>query len=136
MAQRRAGRARVTVLTFQPRFAPLVAAGTKTQTIRPPRKRPISIGDPLSLRRWSGRPYMTPQVLLRESRCVDVCAVVVGYCADGYPGGIAVRGERLSATDKAAFARADGFANVPEMMDWFDNAHGLPFVGVLIRWAP
>ena len=32
------------------------------------------------------------------------------------------------------WARMDGFASWPEMRDWFDQTHGLPFTGTLIRW--
>ena len=34
----------------------------------------------------------------------------------------------------AAIAKADGFANAEEMVDWFEKQHGLPFEGWLIRW--
>jgi hypothetical protein len=65
------------VLMFQPRFAPLVEAGTKTQTIRPVRRRPIVVGDELSLRAWTGLPYRSPQ------QADEVIAEYLGEAASG-----------------------------------------------------
>lgn len=42
------------VYLFKLRFALLVEAGTKRQTIRPKRKHPTKVGDELSLRTWAG----------------------------------------------------------------------------------
>ena len=33
-------------------------------------------------------------------------------------------------------ARADGFGNFFEMLEWFEREHGLPFEGIMIRWEP
>lgn len=32
------------------------------------------------------------------------------------------------------FARADGFSSWQQMLDWFEETHGLPFEGQLIKW--
>lgn len=32
------------------------------------------------------------------------------------------------------FAKADGFTDADEMLDWFEEVHGLPFHGVCIRF--
>lgn len=118
------------VLTFQPRFAPLVRACTKTQTIRPQRKRPIRVGDWLSLRRWTGLPYRSKQEELRRSHCTYIGSVRMGTVALG------IDGHSLDQMDKDAFARRDGFTHHDEMVAWFESTHGLPFEGTLIRWAP
>jgi len=116
----------VVVLMCQPRFAPRVRDGTKTQTDRPPRKRPVKVGDRLSLRMWTGRPYRSKQQVLREAVCVGVDPVRIAT------NGIA-RGEFFFSLPHA-FARADGFADWPDMRDWFQVTHGLPFEGVVISW--
>lgn len=119
------------VLTFQPRFVPLVTAGAKTQTIRQQRKRPIRVGDWLSLRRWTGLPYRSKQEELRaRTRCTYIGIVRMGTFA------ISVDNHALDQMDKDAFARRDGFAHHGDMVAWFQNEHGLPFEGTLIRWAP
>ncbi len=124
----------MTVLTFLPRFAPLVKAGTKCRTIRAPRKRPISIGDKLSLRMWSARPYNSPQVVLREAVCSNVRHIVVEDAAVYITDSI---GEMLGIwrDDLDPFARLDGFTDWPDMVAHFNKARGLPFTGVLIEWS-
>lgn len=105
------------VLMFKEQFAEAVKSGTKLQTIRPPRKRPINVNDVLSLRKWTGRPYASKQQCLAVGACVGV--------------------ERVQLTPKTItdeLAVADGFANRDEMIAWFEQTHGLPFEGVLIRW--
>jgi hypothetical protein len=121
------------VLMFQPQFADKVESGQKRQTIRPPRQRPIKVGDKLSLRKWSSRPYGSKQVVLRESVCVRVQRIVIRG-----DGGISqmVEGEACSMRPdrQEQFAIADGFASSKEMIAWFSETHGLPFEGVLIQW--
>jgi hypothetical protein len=124
----------MTVLTFQPQFAPLVRAGTKTQTIRAPRKRPIQSGDPLSLREWTGRPYMAPQRLLLEAVCTETAWVELNIDSAGefY---IGVNGVRVFLPGQEdAFAVRDGFVDAGQMQAWFEKTHGLPFEGTLIKW--
>lgn len=123
----------MTVLTFQPRFAPLVADATKLQTIRPPRKRPIRVGDRLSLRRWTGEPYRSKQEVLREAVCTRISAVLI------IPGEFEphVCIDNLILTDPTAerFARDDGFEDLADLIAWFSDTHALPFTGTLIGWA-
>jgi hypothetical protein len=116
----------MTVLTFLPRFAPLVKAGTKLRTIRGQRKRPIKVGDKLSLRQWSARPDNSPQIVLREAVCVRLSEVrITGDSA-------MVNGHAIIDVD--TFARLDGFNDWPDMVAHFTTARGLPFAGVLIEW--
>lgn len=111
-------RSRNHVILFQPRFAALVQAGTKCQTIRPPRQRAIQVGDTLSLRQWTGKPYASKQRILRTAICTAVGPIFLDCdCTD----------ERLAA--------ADGFATAAEMVAWFAATHRLPFSGILIQWA-
>jgi len=105
-------------LLFSPRFAPSVQAGTKRQTIRRPRKRPIRPGDQLSLRAWTGAPYRSKQRVLGVGVCQAVQPVTIG--AD-------------FADD--AEARRDGFTDAGDLRQWFEATHGLPFHGLRICWA-
>jgi hypothetical protein len=116
--------ARSHVLIFDPRFAPLVEAGTKRQTIRPLRKRPIAVGDTLSLRTWSGASYRSKQRILHTGRCSAVRRIIIDlyWCDD-------------------ATARADGFENAEDLLEWMMDTYDLPtplhpFRGDLIQWAP
>ncbi len=120
----------MTVLTFEPQFCPLVIDGSKDRTIRVPRKRPIKVRDRLSLRRWTGRPYMSKQEVLIEAVCIEVTTVYLNQDLT-----VIVAGETLSRCDASAFAKADGFPDGRlAMFDWFATTHGLPFMGTMIRW--
>ena len=115
------------VRLFKPRFAPLVASGLKLQTVRPTPKRMPHIGDPISLRQWSGLPYRSKQINLASSTITRLARCSIdssGITLDGSP------------TDPNAFALADGFPSFPDLLDWFRLTHGLPFIGILIQWLP
>jgi hypothetical protein len=105
------------ILLFQPQFHEAVLTGTKRQTIRPPRKRPIRPGDRLSLRAWTGAPYRSKQRELRQAICECVERIEIGE----------------DFADNAEAAR-DGFPSASAMRDWFRAQHGLPFVGDRIAW--
>jgi len=116
------------VLMFKPRFADLVASGAKRQTLRPPRKRGVpGIGEVVSLRRWSGAAYRSPQVELARGRIAGTDHVELDDLI------VVVNGTEV---DRHAFARADGFASWPDLVAWFRETHGLPFAGTLYRWYP
>ena len=116
------------VRMFKPRFAALVEAGTKTQTVRPTPARMPKAGDKLSLRMWTGKPYRSKQRVLREATVLHVVRIKLD-CFDMWFDGV-----RASEAKQEAFAIADGFSSAYEMLDWFDNEHGLPFEGVVILW--
>jgi hypothetical protein len=108
-------------------FKDKIIDGSKTQTIRKPRKYPIKLGDRLQLY-WQQR---TKNCELLLSACCFACIQIYIYpdgakllSFDGW--------EPIENLDQ--FAIADGFNNWQEMRDWFDKAHGLPFNGVLIKW--
>lgn len=118
---------------FKPRFAPLVRSGKKRQTIRPNRKNPIKPGDTLSLREWCGLPYRTPQRLLCVATCRSVHSLgisLVDPMTNTWD--VMIDGKPISGVDQ--FARDDGFADGADMLAWFQETHGLPFEGTLIKW--
>lgn len=130
--------ARRFVRMFQARFAALVEAGTKTQTVRLTPKRMPRAGDTISLRCWTGKPYRSKQRILRESTIISVAEIVIAH--DGVlPIKVspAARPEPRQLSywpTPARFARADGFADWLAMREWIVATHGLPFVGVVIFW--
>lgn len=113
------------VRMFKPQFAPLVESGAKCQTVRPIPKRMPKIGERISLREWTGKPYRSKQRVLREAEICDVC-----YCTV-HVGGVLVDSIPQPAD---AFAFHDGFKSFEEMAAWFSEQHGLPFFGILIQW--
>lgn len=122
----------VRVIMFQQRFAAGVQAGRKTQTIRPKGKRSLPrIGQNVSLRQWSGKPYRSPQVTLRETRL----SLVQEFRANWEARQVWVDGILLEGAAVDGFARADGFADVAAMASWFlANHKGTEFEGFVMHW--
>lgn len=121
------------VKTFQPWKTAKVESGESNQTIRPTPKRPQDMprpGDILDARQWTGKPYRSKQRKLGEFRIVSVYkvsirreSVKVGKFGTWKLNGILDQ-----------LARDDGFMHWSSMVHWFEENHGLPFVGVLIVW--
>lgn len=112
---------------FQARFAEAVARGTKSQTIRAPRKdgRHAKQGDALQL--YTG--MRTRQCRkLRDAVCHDACPILIEAHR------VLTFEPQEIHEDLDRFARYDGFVDWQEMREWFTDTHGLPFQGVLIRW--
>ncbi|MHC2867939.1 hypothetical protein ACVIYH_009072 [Bradyrhizobium diazoefficiens] len=79
---------------------------------------------------------------IRDVTCTRVRPIEISHM------GIVLDGKPLIAGDAPAhlgapdaeqydgdFARADGFGNFGEMLDFFDRQYGLPFEGQLIEWS-
>ena len=113
---------------FREQWIEPILHGQKVQTVRPPRKIPIVVGDALSLRIRTGLPYASKQKTLIDTHCTSVRDVEID------PGGIVVDGKRLRAEAEERFAARDGFRDVLQMLAFFKNMHGLPFKGVAISW--
>jgi hypothetical protein len=116
------------VFMFQSRFAAAVKDGGKTQTIRPLRQREPKISDGFEAREWSGRPYRSQQRCLTTGVITGVSRINLGLYV--------TRVDGLTVYDCDSLAKADGFADFNEMLDWFNQVHGLPFYGLLIKWKP
>jgi hypothetical protein len=111
---------------FSAEFADLVERGEKCQTIRPTPKRVPQPGDIISLRCWTGKPYRSKQRVLKEGVVTKTIPVQVNES------GVLMCGLELHYPD--AFARADGFEDMPALVEWFRATYGLPFSGVMISW--
>jgi len=117
----------VIVRMFKPRFAPQVKGGTKTQTTRPTTKLMPKVGDKISLRKWSEKPYRSKQIVLKESVVEFVSRITITENR------ITINDSVLEHTHK--FAQLDGFCDFDEMKLWFKQEHGpLPFSGIIIYW--
>lgn len=121
----------MTVLMYHKRFAPPILAGTKTQTIRPDRKRPIEVGDALSHRIWEDVAYRSRQVELLANRCIGT--FVIRLTIDFIQIGVGSVISTASGLDE--FSIRDGFESWAEMRSYWvtgDHHYGFPFTGVLI----
>lgn len=104
------------------------AVGVKRQTIR--------AGDPLTLRAWTDRPYRSQTVLLGQHRCTRVDEIDLRLSA-GEAILITIAGETLYKDQAAAFARADGFEDVWELVEFIEQFHFpliRPFKGLVYYW--
>jgi hypothetical protein len=122
---------------FKPRFARLVEAGTKRQTIRPLPKRMPKVGDPESWREWTGAPYRSPTREVARVELTGVSLINLGFGPGGFNSGafeVKVQISKYYMLPKTLleFAVADGFENISAMFQWFEAQHGLPFTGILI----
>lgn len=113
---------------FKPQFATAVLSGEKCQTVRPVPKRMPKPGDRISLRSWSGLPYRSSQIILREAEVSRVEFIEIGVDR------IVIAGRKLTPEGEWQFAKADGFNTPRDMVEWFNATHGLPFIGVVIFW--
>lgn len=121
------------VLLFDGRFEALITAGVKNSTIRARRRdgKPRALeGQALSLRVWEGKPY--------RSKTREFAQRVVKFC---FP--VRVSKEGLTRLDmpeangqlsRRMMARELGFACWRDARRWYEDAHGLPFDGVLIHF--
>lgn len=123
----------MTVLMFQKQFVTAVLSGRKRQTIRPKRKRPLRIGEVLSLRHWYDKAYRSPQVEFATVKCTGTFDIEIR--SPGIRIGLASR-LKTDAAWLDDFARGDGFESWLEMREFFESrfGYGLPFQGVLIQW--
>jgi hypothetical protein len=123
-------------LNFKAQFADDVAFGIKRQTVRAHRKdgRPhAKPGDTIKL--YTGMRTKACRLLaeatvtsLRPVR-IEACKMFIG--GNRLPSVIYDR--NCEQTDNE-FAEADGFSGFTEMAEWFQDAHGLPFEGIVICW--
>lgn len=116
------------VRMFKPQFAPRVENGQKKQTVRPRPKRMPKIGEDISLRTWTGKPYRSKQRELAKSTVEKVQDIHIHF------DGIRVDRKTLTVQEEDDFARADGFNSPRHLIDWFNTTHGLPFEGIVIHW--
>lgn len=115
----------MTAINFQKRFAGVVQAGRKTQTIRASVR--YKVGAELQL--YTG--MRTKQCRkLADAICTKISTIRISKK------GIEVHGytQKWGTIGAELFAEHDGFKDSEEMLDWFDSTHGLPFNGYLIEW--
>ena len=121
------------VRMFAAQFATMVESGTKIQTVRPTPKRMPKVGDKISLRCWTGKPYRSKQRVLQSADISRVAQFRLLELSKKMC--VSIDECPLSDWDAEEFARADGFASLTEMAQWFRSANGLPFEGIVIYWS-
>jgi hypothetical protein len=127
-------------LNFKAEFVELIDGGEKCRTIRQVRKAGNpEAGKPLQL--FTGLRTKSCEKI-RDATCTRVRPVKIDHM------GVNLDGRQLYAGDSPAyqggpdaeqydgdFARADGFDNFSNMVEFFEKQYGLPFNGQLIEWS-
>ena len=122
--------------SFRKTFAPDIQAGTKTGTIRGPRKRHAKVGEDLQL--YQGMRTKYCKKIIPD----PVCEGVYEIAMDIHPkqmGAIVVGGAgwMLSRHGYDLFAQKDGFENMNAMHAFWIKHHDTgTFEGFWIRWEP
>lgn len=119
------------VLMFRPQYRPKITSGIKSNTIRPERRRKLKIGQPVSLRVWSGKPYRSPQIEFGRAVIDTVRQIMIEPDAVT----LYLPLEKITGAALENFAVKDGFSAWNEMVGFFRETHkSLPFRGSLIVW--
>lgn len=120
--------------SFQKRFAPLIVAGTKTQTIRAARPRHVRPGESIQL--YTGMRSTTCLKIMPDPLCVAVEPVCLRFDQEQLIEAVEIDGAGVEDID--GFALRDGFESAEDMAAFWTKAHGhlRQFSGVLIRWVP
>lgn len=105
-------------------FADAFLSGRKIHTIRENKEGYYKDGDIVSVRQWSGKPYASKQVVLRDGICVSVLPIIIDFNDSNLS--IRVRpslGASFSFVDPSTVAENDGLS-LDDFVAWF-NPHGL-----------
>ena len=117
---------------FQKQFVPLIESGAKRSTIRQRRKNGYLPRPGEVLRLYNGMRTRSCK-LIREVAVVEVLPITINAnngCAD-----VVLNMGRLTDTQVGELARADGFKNIHEFAEFFEQKYSGALSGYLIRWA-
>lgn len=115
-------------LNFKKQFAQLVESSEKRQTIRALRKDGKNPKPGQTLYFYTGQRTKACRKL-GEAICKSVEQICINGSRD-----ISVASTDLSTKEELALIKADGFENINQFYEFFENTHGLPFFGLLIKW--
>lgn len=112
---------------FKNRFSEKILEDEKTSTIRP--KARCKKGDILSLRMWSGKPYRSKHIIIKDAVCKEIHKVFIDEQK------IIVNETTFTEPFNGWIAECEGFEDWDSMTEFFKTTHGLPFQGDLIYWG-
>jgi hypothetical protein len=113
---------------FKQQFVPLIEMGAKRQTIRSPRQRHTRPGEPIQL--YTGmRTKACRKLLTPDPICISVEPLLMHNEL-----GVKLDDGWLTRDALTQLAIADGFSDWGECLRFFSDVHGLPFLGMLIKW--
>lgn len=118
-----------------PQHASKIIDGTKTTTIRSPRKRGSNpaVGDTITFAMWKGRPYWSEQERVRVVTVTSVRKISV--IRNGTFWDIDIDGERLSFESRLDLAIGDGFKSITELVNYLTSEKQPEFSGFIYGWS-
>lgn len=116
----------MTAYNFKPKFADMVKAGTKYQTIRRYRKGHNPIPREI-IQLYRGMRTKACKKI-KDVRCIGVDKIWIEW------GKVNINGNDLEVVSQFALAEADGFDDAIKFFEFFRDQYGFPFEGILIRW--
>ena len=127
------------ILGFKQCFVPAVVAGTKPHTIRVGQRWRAG----MSIQFYQDARQKTMLKFRPDAVATSVQQVRVDRESATYLNqvrtivwpGIFIDGRELKPVECMMLAQNDGFDTVQELIQFLDNAHGLPFTGQLIHWT-
>lgn len=127
-------------ILFARQFAPLVFTGWKNCTIRRHRyDRPVSVGERMSLRAWSGLPYRSKQVRIRDITVMSVEDLSIYWCTEwdgSHTLDVRIGRQKIDWFTLERIAKEDGFPSTVAFLKWFVPTENSFFCGRIIRWQP
>lgn len=113
-----------------PQHAPKIIDGTKTTTIRAPRKYPIAVGDTITFAIWKGVPFRSRQERVRVVTVKSVQTIRVTWetCR------IDIDGVTVSPSNSWTLAVGDGFQNSAELIEYLTSDKKPEFSGAIYGW--
>lgn len=121
------------LLNFKKQFVPSIENGTKRQTVRAKRKKPIKVGDTLYL--YTGlRTKQTKRIA--NAICTELWEIRINnasivLCQESETERFM---ELLTGKQLDDMAILDGFKDWQDMKQFWVDTHGLPFTGNLIKF--
>lgn len=113
-----------------PHHAPRISDGTKTTTIRSPRKHAVAVGDTITFAIWKGVPFRSRQERVRVVTVTSVRKIRVNRQTRG----VFLDDEKQLANVVEKMAIADGFCGTWAMVDYLTSDKQPEFSGFIYGW--
>lgn len=115
-----------------PHHAPKISDGTKTTTIRAPRKHAVAVDDTITFAIWKGVPLRSKQERVRVVTVTSVRKIDVfgnGHCFT-----VDIDAVPQSTSQCNELAVGDGFANAEQLVDYLTSDKQPEFSGFIYGW--
>jgi len=119
--------------SFQKRFAEPIESGFKTHTIRAERKRHARPGEAMQL--YCGMRTKHCRKIIADPVCTAVHPIQIAVSINAIEQ-IKIGDWPLDAAQRSRLAKADGFADLEDMHQFWVQNHGQGvFIGVIVFWG-